>query len=354
MPFDHHYGLILAGGRGTRFWPRSRRASSKQVLPFLSERSLIQETVDRLRPMLPPERLWILTNDHLRPEIIRQLPEIPAEQIIAEPAQRNTAPAIGLAAQILRSLDQDAVMGVFPSDHLILNPERYRQLLEPAWQAAEQGHIAVLGIQPRWPETGYGYIEFNPGTQPGRLSAEPVKRFREKPNAATAAGFVQAGHFFWNAGMFFWRVDTLLHELRAYLPVTAALLDALPPFRDLRFPEELSRLFPQAENISIDYAVMENAKNVYVLPATFDWNDLGTWGSLHEKLDKDEQNNAVVNAKVILENAHNNIIRSDAKKMIIIDGLDDFIIVDKEDVLLIYPKSKEQDIKRITAMAQSK
>src|SRR5271168_955542 len=157
---SHLYGLILAGGRGTRFWPRSRRKSAKQVLRFLGERSLIQQTVDRLRPVLPPERIWILTNDHLRAEIVRQLPEVPKNQILAEPAQRNTAPAIGLAAHILQSIDRNAVMGVFPSDHVIAKPARYLRFVRPALRAAADGKIVVLGIQARWPETGYGYIEF--------------------------------------------------------------------------------------------------------------------------------------------------------------------------------------------------
>src|SRR2546423_14075869 len=177
------YGLILAGGRGTRFWPRSRRSHAKQVLSFLGERSLIQQTVDRLKPVLPPERIWILTNDHLRDEIIRQLPEVPKRQILAEPAQRNTAPAIGLAAQILHGLDPESIMGVFPADHVIGKPREYVRLLKAAFNTARAGKIVVLGIQPRWPETGYGYIEFPKGVKPGESVALPVKRFREQPNA---------------------------------------------------------------------------------------------------------------------------------------------------------------------------
>src|SRR6202046_131208 len=171
----HNYGLILAGGRGTRFWPRSRRASAKQVLKFFGDRTLIQQTVDRLRPVLPPERIWILTNDHLRPKIVRQLPEVPKRQILSEPAQRNTAPAIGLAAHILQSIDPEAVMGVFPADHMITRARPYVSLLRPAFQAAKEGKIVVLGIEPRWPETGYGYIEFPPVPKSKSPLKEPGK-----------------------------------------------------------------------------------------------------------------------------------------------------------------------------------
>ncbi len=210
------YGLILAGGRGTRFWPRSRRASAKQVLTFFGERSLIQQTVDRLGPVIAPERIWILTNRHLRDTIVRQLPEVPARQILAEPAQRNTAPAIGLAAHILESIDPGAVMGVFPADHIIAYPGAYRRLLRSAIRSARRGEVVVLGIQPRWAETGYGYIEFPKGIQAGSLEPLRVLRFREKPDAATAARFVRKGNFYLNAGMFFWRASVLLDALRKY------------------------------------------------------------------------------------------------------------------------------------------
>ncbi|MCP5109987.1 MAG: NTP transferase domain-containing protein, partial [bacterium] len=182
MSRDNRYALILAGGRGTRFWPRSRKQTPKQVLPFLSGRSLIQETADRLSPEIPPERTWILTNEHLRAEIIRQLPEVPRRQVLAEPAQRNTAPCIGLAAQILASLDPDATLGVFPADHLISKPGRFRRLTRAAYLGAERGALMVMGIEPRWPETGYGYVEFPAGVKPGSLQPVPVKRFCEKPN----------------------------------------------------------------------------------------------------------------------------------------------------------------------------
>src|ERR1700730_4849659 len=238
-----YYGLILAGGRGTRFWPRSRRTRAKQVLRFLGDRSLIQQTVDRLTPVIPPDRLWVLTNEHLRAEIVRQLPELPKNQILAEPAQRNTAPAIGLAAHILQSIDSNAVMGVFPSDHMISKPVRYLRFVRAAFKAAAEGKIVVLGIQPRWPETGYGYIEFPKGVQPGAMEPLPVRRFREKPDAKTAARFLRSGNFYWNAGMFFWKTSVLLDTLREFLPKTAMLLASLPPFSDRSFFSALNEAF---------------------------------------------------------------------------------------------------------------
>src|SRR6266571_5626077 len=244
MAKANHYGLILAGGRGTRFWPLSRRNRAKQVLSVVGESTLIEATVERLSPLIPPERLWVLTNSHLRAEIVRQLPQVPKGQILAEPEQRNTAPAIGLAAHILQSIDRNSVMGVFPSDHVILKPRRYLQFVRQAFRAAEQGHIAVLGIAPRRPDTGYGYIEFPAGVKRGSLDPIPVVKFREKPDLPAAKRFVKAGRFHWNAGMFFWRTDVLLDALRRHLPKTATILSSLPPFASPRFAPELKRAFP--------------------------------------------------------------------------------------------------------------
>src|SRR5438132_924777 len=215
MAKAHHYGLILAGGRGTRFWPLSRRDRAKQVLRVVGESTLIQATVERLSPLIPPERLWVLTNSHLRAEIVRQLPRVPKEQILAEPEQRNTAPAIGLAGHILQSIDRDSVMGVFPSDHVIARPRRYLQFVRAAFQGAEKGSIAVLGIAPRHPDTGYGYIEFPAGVKAGSLEPSLVVKFREKPDLRTATRLVKAGSFCWNAGMSFWRTVVITTASRS-------------------------------------------------------------------------------------------------------------------------------------------
>jgi len=340
---EHVHGLILAGGRGTRFWPKSRRHSAKQVLRLFGDRSLIQQTVDRLRPILPPERIWILTNGHLREEIVRQLPEVPKRQILAEPAQRNTAPAIGLAAQILHGLDPESIMGVFPADHIIGKPREYIRLLKAALKAARAGKIVVLGIQPRWPETGYGYIEFPKGVKPGALDPLPVKRFREKPEAQAAARFLKAGHFYWNAGMFFWRTSILLDALRLHLPKTASLLASLPRFGSPKFAKSLGEAFPRTENISIDYAVLERAANVVGLPAgDIAWNDVGSWNAVYELHARDRAGNAL-RTHTMIENSTGNYVDAE-KKLVALLGVNDLIVVDTPDALLIADRSRAQQV----------
>jgi mannose-1-phosphate guanylyltransferase len=334
---SHLYGLILAGGRGTRFWPRSRRANAKQVLKFFGDRSLIQQTVDRLRPVLPPERIWILTNDHLRAEIVKQLPEVPKKQILAEPAQRNTAPAIGLAAHILQSIDPEAVMGVFPADHVIGKPRDYIKLIKPAFKAAKDGKIAVLGIKPRWAETGYGYVEM-------ANVQGPVKSFREKPDAATAAEFLAAGNFYWNAGMFFWKTSVLLDALRRFLPKTATLIAGLPAFSSRQFGARLAEIFPLCENISIDYAVLERASNVVGIPAgEIGWNDVGSWNAVYELQNRDGQGNAV-RGEALMRDSAGNYVDGAKNKLIALLGVHDLIVVDTPDALLIADRSRAQEV----------
>ncbi len=343
MQKPRRYALILAGGRGTRFWPRSRARAPKQLLRFFGPRSLLEETYERLRPMIPAERFWILTNDHLRSEIARQLPEVPRRQILAEPVQRNTAPCIGLAARIIQDIDPGAVLGIFPADHHISRPVRFRRLLRPAFHAAAQGKLVVLGIQPRWPETGYGYLEFPAGAVPGSETVWPVQRFREKPDLPTAREFLAAGRFFWNAGMFFWRTDVFLEALRRHLPRVSSLLMSLPPLKDRRFRARLAETYPRCENISIDYGVMEKADGVAGVAADdIGWNDLGSWNAVFDLLAKDPQNNAT-RGPLLAHSSAGNYVEAPGKLVALV-GVQNLVVVDTPDALLIADRARAQQV----------
>lgn len=354
MPKQNVYALILAGGRGTRFWPRSRTRRAKQVLDFLGTGTLIQQTVTRLERVVPAERIMILTNDHLRDEIVRQLPQVPRSQIMAEPAQRNTAPAIALAAHILSKRDPDAVMGVFPADHYIARPAAFLKLVRAAYKSAAAGNMALIGIQPRWAETGYGYVEFpKGGVAPGSLDPSPVVRFREKPDLKTATRFVKAGHFCWNAGMFFWRADVFLTELRKHLPKTAALIDSLPAPTGRKFNAALAEVFPQCENISVDYAVLERAKGVVGFAAgDIGWNDVGSWNAVYELAGRDGAGNAA-RGDALFEAASGNFVDVDASgKLVALLGVKDLIVVDTPDALLVANRHDAQRVGDIVKLLE--
>ena len=348
-----YYGLILAGGRGTRFWPRSRKKTPKQVLSVTGEdRSLIQATVERLAPLIPAENMWVLTNDHVRAEIVKQLPHVPENQILAEPEQRNTAPAIGLAAHILHSIDPDAVFGVFPSDHVIAQPKRYLQAVKPAFKAAERGEIAVLGIRPRWAETGYGYIEFGKDVEAGALKTIPVRSFREKPELKLAKKYVASGRFFWNAGMFFWRADVLLENLRTHLPKTATLLAGLPAFADRSFGARLKEIFPLCESISIDYAVLEKAKGVAgVACGEFGWNDVGSWDAVYELLPRDASANS--GGELLVHDSTGNFVQA-GPKLVALLGVKDLIIIDTPDAILVADRKRAQQVGELVKLLESR
>lgn len=341
---EHTYALILAGGRGTRFWPKSRKRSAKQVLAFGGERTLIQQTVDRLRPLVAPERVWIITNDYLRDEIARQLPEVPKAQILAEPAQRNTAPAIALVAQILEQRDPDAVMGVFPADHVIEKPARYLRLVRPAFAAARKGHICVLGIQPRWAETGYGYIEFPFGVTSGGTTPLKVERFTEKPNQETAKEFVKAGTYYWNAGMFFWRASLFMDEMRTHMPQTAETLAKLPSFESRTFKKKLAEHFPDCENISVDVGIIEKSDKVFGIACDeFGWNDVGSWNAVYELLVRGVHANVLQSTDVITELSEGCYVDV-PKKLVALVGVKDLVVVETDDALLIVDRHRAQNV----------
>src|SRR5437667_3823434 len=351
----HFYPVILAGGRGTRFWPLSRKKHAKQLLALDGKQTMIQQTAARLLALASPKQFWIITNEDLRPEILRQLPRLRREQIIAEPVGRNTAPAIGLAALVLQRIDPDAVIGLFPSDHVISDEKRYREVLEEGIEIAASGeNIVVLGIQPTRAETGYGYIEA--GSLAGG-DARHVRRFTEKPNLERAEEFLRTGNFYWNSGMFLWSARTLTNALTEHLPKTAVLLKKIADSYGTRsFASTFRRLYPDCENISVDYAILEprSAKgernsNIICLPADFGWSDLGSWTALHEHRVTKHQpadGNLISSEGVFTLNAERHYIHAPGKFVAAV-GIKDLVVVDTDDALLITTLDQAQDVGKV-------
>lgn len=343
----------MAGGVGSRFWPVSTAKFPKQFHDMLGcGETLIQKTFSRLSKLIPAENILILTNESYNDLVLEQLPMVHPNQILLEPAMRNTAPCILYATLKIQKLNPNALVVVAPSDHWIEDEQTFIEDLQTAFEFCEnEDALMTLGIKPTFPNTGFGYIEFE---KEDSNQIKKVKQFREKPDYETAKGFLKSGNFLWNGGIFIWSIKSVLKAFEKFQPQLLALFsEGIPTYNTDSENIFIAENYALAENISIDYAVMEDADNIYVLPARFDWNDLGTWGSLHEKLPKDAEDNAVVNSKVILENASNNIIRTDANKTVIVDGLSDYIIIDHKDILLIYPKSKEQEIKKLIEKVKS-
>jgi mannose-1-phosphate guanylyltransferase len=350
--------VILAGGSGTRFWPRSRRAHAKQVLALDGERSMIQQTVERLKPLAGLEKTWIITNEYLAREIADQLPGLPSAQIVQEPVARNTAPACGLAAFLIERENPNAVLGVFPSDHVIADEPRFLKALQKGIAEAAAGeNIVVLGIEPFRAETGYGYIETGDLTKDD--SALHVRRFIEKPNQNRADEFVAAGNYYWNSGMFLWSARTLANAVREHLPETAPLLEAIAAaWGTPQFDEVFRTAYPKCENISVDYAVLEprsakgeHLSHLYCIPAEFNWNDLGSWASLYEyqvetRLRGDAEGNVADSTGHISIEASDNYIFS-PKKFVALVGVENLVVVDTEDALLIAHRDHSQDVGKI-------
>jgi mannose-1-phosphate guanylyltransferase len=345
----NYYAILMAGGVGSRFWPVSTTDFPKQFHDMLgSGDTLIQKTFSRLSQIIPIENILILTNEKYNSLVLEQLPLVKQEQVLLEPAMRNTAPSILYASLKIQKANPDAVMVVAPSDHWIEDEISFINNIQQCFDfCIKENVLMTLGIQPTFPNTGFGYIEYN---KSDKSVIRKVSQFREKPDYETAKSFIKSGNFLWNGGIFIWTVKTITESFEKFQPqMNALFLKGLESYNTANEVGFIDENYALAENVSIDYAVMEKADNVYVLSATFDWNDLGTWGSLHEKLPKDDFNNAVVNAKVMLQNSSSNIISTSKDKIVIIDGLEDYIIVDKDNVLLIYPKSKEQEIKGIVS-----
>jgi mannose-1-phosphate guanylyltransferase len=356
------YPVILAGGRGTRFWPLSRKRRAKQLLALDGKQTMIQQTVARLLPLAAAKRFWIVTNDDLRAAILRQLPRVSARQVIAEPVGRNTAPAIGLAAYLLLRDDPGAVLGLFPSDHVIADADRYRATLRQGIAMAAAGeNIVVLGIRPSRPEAGYGYIEAGAATGTDALR---VRRFTEKPNTARATEMLAAGNYYWNSGMFLWSARTLTRALEEHLPKTAPLLAEIAAgYGTRKFAATFRRLYPRCENISVDYAVLEprsakgeSRSNIFCLPADFGWNDLGSWTALYEHHATKKpapDGNLIAGAGSFALDATGNYVHAPGKFVAVV-GVRDLVIVQTEDALLITTREQAQDVGKIVKYLDEK
>ena len=347
----NYYAILMAGGVGSRFWPISTQDFPKQFHDMLGTGdTLIQKTFYRLAHIIPKENIFILTNERYNDLVFEQLPEVTKRQVVLEPAMRNTAPCILYASLKIQKENKDAVMIVAPSDHWIEDENAFTENVQQAFDFCVQNDaLMTLGIQPTFPNTGYGYIEYDKNVVAERSrNIKPVNQFREKPDYETAKSFIAKGNFLWNAGIFMWSAKSVIEAFRNNQTQLFELFEnGIGDYNTDREEEFIKQNYAKSENISVDYAIMESSKNVFVLPATFDWNDLGTWGSLYDKLDKDVNNNAVVNARTMTEDANGNMIRSNKDKIVVVDGLNDYIIVDKDEVLLIFPKTKEQDIKKV-------
>ena len=357
------YPVILAGGSGTRFWPRSRRRRAKQVLALDGKRTMIQKTVERLAPVSHEKDFWIITNEFVGDEIQRQLPSIPPKQMVIEPEPRNTAPAIGLAAFILERIDPASIIGMFPADHVIADEKKFRKVLQRAIEIAGRGeNIVVMGVRPSRAETGYGYIETG-----DKLDQElfRVRRFTEKPNQQRAEEFVTAGNYYWNSGIFVWSARTLTRALREHLSETTPYLETIAAAWGTRdFEKKLGQLYPKCENISIDYAVLEprsakgeHSSNLYCLPADFGWNDLGSWAALYEHhaaaLPGTNGRNVVEGKDVYAVNATGNYIYA-KNKFVAAVGVHNLVVVETDDAILITTREQSQDVGKVVKYLNDK
>ncbi len=351
------YAVIMAGGKGTRFWPKSRERMPKHLLDIVSEKTIIQETIDRIIPLIPAENILIVTGVSHAEELIKQVPHIPEENIIVEPVGRNTAPCIGLAALHIKRKSPDDVMVVLPADHLITDAPRFRHLLSTAAEvAAQSGSLLTIGIQPTYPETGYGYLER--GILKATINGEDiyeVKSIREKPALEQAKVFLEKGGFYWNSGMFLWKVDVILRAIKQWLPdLHQGLLQIEGAIGAGEGKKIVERVYRMISSISIDYGVMEKADNVLLVKGDFGWSDMGSWDALWEVLEKDGHGNAIRGKALFIGvDARNSLIQS-SRKLVALAGVEDLIVVETEDSLLICKRGRSQDVKKVVEILEKK
>lgn len=345
---QHTYVAIMAGGIGSRFWPASRVSRPKQFLDITgSGKSLIRQTVDRFLKLVPAENIFIVTNGIYKDLVKEHLPEITDNQILCEPSRNNTGPCVAYTAFKLFALDPKANFIIAPSDHLIAKEEAFLDAIKRALAySATNDALLTLGIQPSRPDTGYGYIHYNTNPADG---VHKVLKFTEKPPLDRAKEFLASGEYLWNAGIFIWRAEAILEAFQKHQPEIHQILSAgMDHYNSSSEQSFIDSEYPKTPSISVDYAIMEHAENIFTIPAEVGWSDLGTWASLHAESAKDANGNVVQGGEMMLDETEDCLLRTASGKLVVIKGLKDFIIVDEEDVLLIYPKSDEQQIKAIT------
>lgn len=347
---NNNYCIIMAGGVGARFWPMSRKDHPKQFIDILGTgQTLIQATFNRFLKICPPENIYIVTNESYQQLVLEQLPQIKSEQVLCEPSRRNTAPCIAYANYTILQRNPDANVVVAPSDHIILKEDIFTEVILAALEATEKNDwLLTLGIQPNRPDTGYGYIQFQENKIVSTDSRiKKVKTFTEKPQLEMAIQFLASGDFLWNSGIFVWRLKTIMQSIANYLPDVDSLFRA--GIGKYNTPQEaafIEQTYSMCKNISIDYGVMEKADNVYVLSSDFGWSDLGTWGSLYDTRAKNNDGNAIVGNNVMMYDSHNCIVNMPKDKLVVLQGLDDYIVVEDEGTLLICRKQDEQQIRQ--------
>lgn len=353
---NNSYALIMAGGIGSRFWPISRIAHPKQFIDILGTgKTLIQQTYERFVKIVPEENIFILTNEIYSDLVMQQIPGMDRSRILCEPIMRNTAPCIAYGCHKIQKLNPDAAIVVAPSDHLILDTEGFIQCITKSLKAASENDCLItLGIKPSRPDTGYGYIQYN--TKKIEEDFYKVKTFTEKPNADLARTFIQSGDFLWNAGIFVWSVKNILRAFEKHLPeINDIFSEGATIYNTSMENEFVQSAFTQCTNISIDYGIMEKADNVYVLPSEFGWSDLGTWASVYELSDKDYVGNAVIpSERVIMYDSSNCMVNVPKGKLVVLQGLHDFIVVEDNNTLLICPRDREQEIKQVVTDVKQK
>lgn len=343
----------MAGGIGSRFWPMSSAQLPKQFIDVLGcGRTLIQLTVDRFKGICLPENVWVVTSANYAEIVKEQLPEVPEDHILLEPCRRNTAPCIAYVSWKIKAKNPKANIVVTPSDHIVMDVREFGRVVTSAMNfTAESDAIVTLGMKATRPETGYGYIEVDLTMAcPSNKEIYRVDAFKEKPNLATAERYLQRNNYFWNAGIFIWNVNTIVNALRVYQPSMAEIFERMLPYY---YTDEeqavVNELFPTCENISVDYAIMEKADEIYVFPASFGWSDLGTWGSLHENSEKDAHNNVCIGSNIKLYESRNCVVHTTQEKKVVVQGLDGYIVAEKNNTLLVCRLSEEQRIKEFSA-----